>query len=396
MDVIKKVFQYIVVLLISLFLLEIVVRALTVKSGTNVELFLNKSSRYLLPLPSSKDDYVAGKIAQADVNSYRIFDDTLGWSHAIWGIDTTGDFPCFANAKGLRISKKEWISKEDTPNHFDILTIGNSFTHGDMVLAEESWPYLLAEKTGKTVGNLGVGGYGLQQALLRLMTSGLTADTVIFGAIWSDFERAREPVFQFYTGGNKTRPVLQFNDDGLTYELINVPVLRPEEFYNAKKAHSAEIFNHIPGYNADVFSDALWTKSYLLRLVFSMKHQRNYFKKPSIYLRDDADLSQCISIFQLFQDYCNKNGMYPLVLLLDSEQNFVDAQKMNLSNPWYLVSNKLETRGIANINFHQALAERYKSNRSDIIHPTENLHYSKAGNKLVAELLLQRLVKTNN
>ena len=368
---------------------------LTTTNKAHVELFLNEKHRVLLPLPTSTDKYYEESIAETANDAYRVFDDTLGWAHAPWGSSNTS-FPCFANNKGFRISEEAFVKREPAKKHYHIITIGNSFTHGDAVRAEDSWPYLLEVKTGKSVANLGVGGYGLQQALLRLMYSGITADTILFGAIWGDFERACEPVYTFYQGGNKTRPIIQFSNSHQDFSLVNVPVMRPEEFYASKKEHSDEIYNHIPGFNDKVFSTGLWTYSYFLRLIVSVMHQKQTFQELPIYLRDDGDLDQCVKIFEMFNAYCKQNNMYGEVILLDTGQNFWHKEKWQLDNPWELVSTKLKERGVPNTNFHAELFSAYKEKREDLIHPVENLHYSPAGNSLVADLLLQHLSLHNN
>lgn len=391
----RTIHQYLVIVVISLFLLEVVIRLATVNSGTNVELFMNLKHRYMLPLPTAPEYYYKEGIAETQAHNYRAFDDTLGWSHNPWGVDTLGDFQCFANEIGARVTKSEWLEKIPSKNHYNVITIGNSFTHGDAVAAEDTWPFILAQKSGKTIANLGVGGYGLQQALMRLMFSGITADTVIFGAIWGDFERAREPVYNFYQGGNKTRPLLDFETDG-GYQLINVPVITPEAFYLAKEKQDAAIFGHIPGYDQTVFSEALWTKSYFLRLLISISHQKKYFKDKPIYLTDGTDLDHCLAIFQLFNDYCRENDMYPIVLLLDTSQNFWHKEKWQLENPWTLFKGKLEDHGITHLDFHEELFKAYSQDQNNLIHPVENLHYSPEGNKLVSKLLLQKLFTTKN
>ena len=53
------------------------------------------------------------------------------------------------------------------------LAIGCSFTHGDGVEGAEAWPAVVERSlSGHEVVNLGVGAYGLDQALLRLRRDG--------------------------------------------------------------------------------------------------------------------------------------------------------------------------------------------------------------------------------
>lgn len=161
---VKKAKYILYIIIITTVLLEVAVRFLTSTNDRGVELFLGQHHRHLLPLPSSLQDCV-GKDEMVNIEKqYRIFDDTLGWSHGSWGLDTTA-YHLYANNRGARIGKENYLAKIEATSHYDIITIGNSFTHGDAVSYEESWAGLIEEKSGRTVCNLGVGGYGLQQAL---------------------------------------------------------------------------------------------------------------------------------------------------------------------------------------------------------------------------------------
>ena len=389
-NILKKFYFLIYLVVVTFIIAEVAVRILTSENQAHVELFMNKKHRYLLPLPTEADKFFPGAVSEESTDSYRIFDDTLGWSHGTWGIDTS-DFNCYSNNKGLRISKDEYDKRIAAKDHYDIIVIGNSFTHGDAVEAEDTWAWNLQQKTGKTVANLGVGGYGIQQALLRLMHSGITADTVIFGAIWGDLERAVDPVYTFYQGGNKTKPLIDFDDSKKGYRLINVPVLRPREFYDLKEQHSDEIFEYIPYFNESVFSSALWTKSYFLRLLASVKHQRNSFQEKPIYITEGEQLEYCLDIFELFEDYCTQKGMHPEIVLLDTKQNFGHRKTYGLDNPWELMKTGLENRKLNYLEFHEPLFEAFKVENSKVIHPVEGLHYSVEGNLLVCNLLIDAL-----
>ena len=50
-----------------------------------------------------------------------------------------------------------------TQKQVDLVAIGDSHTYGNNVRTEDSWPYQLADLTGMTVYNFGIGGYGSLQ-----------------------------------------------------------------------------------------------------------------------------------------------------------------------------------------------------------------------------------------
>lgn len=66
------------------------------------------------------------------------------------------------DADGLRANGQGAASSEGS-----ILTVGDSFTYGDEVRDEESWPAQLQRLTGRRVLNGGVTGYGFDQMVMR-------------------------------------------------------------------------------------------------------------------------------------------------------------------------------------------------------------------------------------
>jgi hypothetical protein len=56
---------------------------------------------------------------------------------------------------------------EPPPLPAEVLVVGDSFTFGEQVSDNETWPACLERKLGRGVDNGGVGGYGTAQALRR-------------------------------------------------------------------------------------------------------------------------------------------------------------------------------------------------------------------------------------
>lgn len=66
------------------------------------------------------------------------------------------------------------LPRERAPGVRRVVAVGDSYTFGTDVEAEEAWPALVARaRADLEVANLGVGGYGLDQAVLRLRRDGL-------------------------------------------------------------------------------------------------------------------------------------------------------------------------------------------------------------------------------
>lgn len=88
----------------------------------------------------------------------------------------------------------EWgFRNRAVPEHADIVAIGDSHTFGNTATMEDSWPSVVARNTGKSVYNLGMGGYGPNQYLFLLKNRALKLSprTVIVGLyMGDDFENA--------------------------------------------------------------------------------------------------------------------------------------------------------------------------------------------------------------
>lgn len=92
-----------------------------------------------------------------------------------------------------------------------VVAIGGSFTHGDEVKGHETWPHLADEQLAQVeVHNLGVGAYGIDQAVLRLGRDGrpLEPDEVWLGLMPSAALR----VLTLY------RPALRHHDLSVSFK----------------------------------------------------------------------------------------------------------------------------------------------------------------------------------
>lgn len=103
-----------------------------------------------------------------------------------------------------------------------VIALGDSFTWGNEVAAEENFTYLLDQAdNGLEVLNMGVPGYGIDQMVLKYERFGamLQPDLVIVGIYVSDYERTTVA----FTAASK--PLFQVIGDELV--LTNSPVPKP-------------------------------------------------------------------------------------------------------------------------------------------------------------------------
>ena len=371
-----------VVLLLTFGLAEGVSRLIVFDLG-GVDYLMKKPWRYILPFRYSERNAVK---EAGDPGGYRVYDSLLGWSHGRWGHSQV----YFSDDLGFRVGEATHRSRKPGAGHYDIVCIGNSFTHGDAVSFEVTWPHLLSQRTGRTVLNMGVGGYGIDQALLRFMGSGKTCDTVILGLVPGDLERSLTTVYNYYVGGTKTKPRFVFGDSG-RYSLSNVPCLTPSEFIARPAGPRLKaVCEGIDGYNDYLSKEGRWwTHSMFLRTVFSSFEQSRH-RRPPVYMTPGSDLDYCLRIFDLFKRHCDSVGTVPIVLLIDNLNSIADRRQAD-GNTWAHLQKRLGAMGLVSFQFQDSLKRVYDSDPAALIHPQEKVHYSPSGNRLLTELLAGRL-----
>ena len=79
----------------------------------------------------------------------------------------------------------------DTPAGTLILAVGDSYTYGEEVADDETWPALLQQRTGQPVLNGGVSGYGFDQTVLRaeMLATRYRPGTIVVSFIADDILR---------------------------------------------------------------------------------------------------------------------------------------------------------------------------------------------------------------
>jgi hypothetical protein len=370
----KNLKPILISVIVTLALLEVGTRLILTTSNGH-EYVLGKKSKYILPI--RYDDSTLPKNLN---DGYRVYDSLLGWSHGIWKQDRF----YFSNNLGFRCSETDFKSKIATQKHYDLICIGDSFTHGDAVEYQHTWPAILGQKTNRTILNMGSGGYGIDQALLRFMNSEITCDTVVFGLVSGDLDRSLTTVYSYYTGGIKTKPKFKFEDNNNQYTLLNVPCIKPIDFISRPVTEPVKVvYENIEGYNNYLdLETKLWTKSAFLRLLFSTKEQFKH-RKPPVYLNENDDFNYCLKIFSTFKAFCEVNNIVPIIVLIDNNNSFVDRAESG-KNTWSLLKKNLESLNIKTVEFQDDFYKAFTQNKSNVIHPTEGVHLSIKGNELLA------------
>jgi hypothetical protein len=369
-------------ILIALILLEITSRVL-VKKEDGQDFLLGKKWRYVLPFNYYNYDNNIDRL------EYRTYDSLLGWSINKLAKDDI----YMSNSLGFRCSKKEFLSDSMTKKSYTYLAIGNSFTHGDAVDYEDTWVSLLSQKLGSEIGNLGVGGYGIDQAVLRLINVGINADTVFFGLVSGDLERAISPIYNFYNGGIKSKPIFHFDNQG--YTLKNTPCITPNEFIEQRgisKSKAANLVRIIPGGESQLWLEKSWMRySMAFRVIYSTWHKMYFQSEKPIYISPQTtNYNYCLDIFKVFYTYCIERNIHPIVIFIDEANSLNNRIQSNKhESTWNLLQTELNKMHITALEFqNEALKEHQIGN---LIHKEEKVHLSPAGNRLYAEAIFQKI-----
>ena len=184
-----------------LFILELVLR---VRKGelTQTDNLLFKSHNF------QPDRLSVGYPEQVDPN--------LGWvpKPQIRGVDRSSGSPVQTLENGIRSNGGQPINGSHR-----ILAIGDSFTWGEQVSDNETWPAYLQQNTHTPVVNAGVSGYGIDQAVLRgeALFYSIKPTHVILSFIGNDIIRCG-----WSKAWGMQKPFFTVSNNGL--ELKNVPV----------------------------------------------------------------------------------------------------------------------------------------------------------------------------
>jgi hypothetical protein len=149
------------------------------------------------------------------------FDAALGWGH----VPSSGSGEDRFDELGGRIAGRPSPHARRAGAH-RILVFGDSFTYGTEVAANDSWPAQLARlRPDLEVVNLGVPGYGLDQAFLRWRRDGkdVDADEVWLGFLPAAAERnvnVYRPALSHWSPTVAFKPRFRLGKGG---ELIEVP-----------------------------------------------------------------------------------------------------------------------------------------------------------------------------
>jgi hypothetical protein len=213
---------------------------LRVIATTDVDGNTSVRSRLLLPMrmPVSLVEEVNGLRERPGARNKLIYDAEVGW---LPDPGFRGDLYAF-DQRGVRVSASAPLTDPSEEERLPrIVLLGDSFTEGYEVPFEESWGHMLEASLAQSreparVLNLGVQGYGMDQALLRWRRSGLALAPrlVVFGLQMENCARnvnILRPLYTLREAAYVSEPFSKprFVEEGGRLRLLNVPCIPPAE-----------------------------------------------------------------------------------------------------------------------------------------------------------------------
>ncbi|MFC1773014.1 SGNH/GDSL hydrolase family protein [Pseudomonadota bacterium] len=208
------------------------------------------------------------------------------------------------------------------PGPVEIVIVGDSYTHGDEVNYDESYPARLASYLGVSVVNHGVGGYGPTQSFLNLerrMPLYPDARVVILGIMYENLYRMM----------NAYRPVLYDTSSDYTLK----PYMHGGEIHPHPGQDTLENLEHFKLAAGKAFDNDFWAKPqagfpYSLALFKGIGSNYFYYRKLQKQLRnlgmqeyalafesDDIQLN-LVSLLNKFADYAGALNLKPVAIFI--------------------------------------------------------------------------------
>lgn len=372
---------------------EVTVRILGESDSAGNFYFKNRIiNPHQMPLKLVTERAAALKESDDSIIKYH---EVLGWAPRPGSESANGLYRY--NSQGIR-SPVEAYSDQPDSGTLRIALFGDSFTHGDDVPLEESWGFVLEEMLNDggiraEILNFGVGGYGIDQAMLRFtrMGAAFSPHVVIFGFAPENLKRNQNLLRPLYNPRSElpfAKPRFILADQGI--ELINVPVLPPEKLAaTMANIDHWDLTPHEHFYDPADFQGSWWQSSKLLATVADLRKGDHdpWLMKRIIYLENSEEFQLGWMVVQAFAQQVTASGAEFMVVHLPSHPEM--DLRGGLGRWTYQT-------------FLDALDEQF-----DVIHPEASLieaaqgdltrifagHYNAEGNRIVAKSVAGHLAQ---
>ncbi len=373
-------------LVVALAALEIAARIATSR-GYNGMPFIGH-----IPLAPFRPDatLVDASLARIRSSTYVVADAELGWSICNDGesADESGRPLYRSNHQGLRAAPDREFALEVPREKLRIVTVGDSFTHGDEVFEAETWQHgLEARRADLEVLNLGVPGFGTDQALLRWRRDGrpFRAQIVVLG-IWPENMCRNLGFVRYYlvpSDGFASKPMMIVRDGALA--VLNSPTMDRDALIATLTHPESEPLLANDFWYRERETRASFVQSSRLvdvaeSLAFAVERKRT---RSRLYSGEDpAGIAITTAIAEQFARDVRATGSTPLVLLFPMR----DLLEMQSSAKPFPLLAALREHGVDVLDLAPAVAREALERGVARLFTAEG-HLTAEGNRVLAESL---------
>jgi hypothetical protein len=330
-----------------------------------------------------------------------VVDERLGWRYRPAYRNAANRI----NAQGIRASREYAPIPE--PGALRVASYGDSFVYGNEVADADAWTAVVeAEFPSIEMLNYGVGGYGLDQALLRYELEGteLSPQIVVMGFIVDDIRRVVNVYQRFSSsgGGAFTKPRFRRNSTG-DLQLLPSPIRSIEDWRPVLQTPSlvTEWGEFDQWYEPLVYENPLHDYSALIRLFTAVwiRVDNRYFDADRLFVGDILNPSAeafaiQIGVFERFAQRVRANGAEPVILILPSRGELQRAARRERSVYQPLTDN-IAAAGIRYWDATEAFIPLIDTTNMNEWFE-DGGHYSPRANRIVATWLGPRLLELKN
>ena len=328
-------------------------------------------------------------------HSYLMYDSTLGWVQRPRSTSKNGLY--YANDDGVRKASTDERTLPGKRN-LQVVLLGDSYTHGDEVPFDHTWGAYLEKKLATAgiqaeIVNLGVPGYGMDQAYLRWKTAGVkfSPDLVIFGFQPENVKRNLNILKMLYHRLSRiplSKP--RFVRASRHLELINVPTLSPDELLETYACFEGwENRKHEYHYRPTEYEDRIWLKSKLLAVVIALIEDLSAeAREPAFYAIEGEPSQLALTILNELKSDVEQRGAAFLVAALIPKWNFHyvrESRPFPYQDLLEAVKKQYDTVETA----QRLLAHAKDGNLEELF---SGVHYSARANEIVAEVIAEAIV----
>lgn len=316
------------------------------------------------------------------LHSYIIYDQWLGWTNS--RDFESEDKSYIHNDQHLRVGDVNQHFNDDRSDKIRVAFIGDSYIYGAEVSYKESLVGLVdigLDTIDYEVMNFGVGGYGMDQAYLRLKHEVLDfhPDWVIFGFQPENCHRNFNLIRALYSKHEASpfsKPM--FTQSGKEFELLNYPTMLPPQMI--------ESLGEDELWQKDEFMKDYSNKSHVLYSIgflssFWNENRWNIYRNEQAFMESERNFNKTKYIVKLMGQLC--------------EENEIDFAMVHLPRKEDL----LHLKNGEELNYNSLLHDM-KDNYL-VIDPTQDLltnsidalfapgfHYSAQGNEIVSKKVI--------